>query len=71
MKMLFSSSDNGKIERARVQFLAAGIACEVRGGTADTAPGAIPFYPELWVKHEADFSLALNLFNRMGARLGR
>jgi hypothetical protein len=61
MKLLFASSDVSRVEVVRRNLAAAGVACEVRlDGVAGRA-GEIPYYPELWVKHERDFMRATQL----------
>jgi hypothetical protein len=73
MKMLFSSSDGLEIEATRQKFEAAGIACEIRrpSATAPVANGAIPFYPELWVRNDGSYNEALKLYCQIGVGFAR
>ena len=62
MKMLFFSSDNSEVQRVHKEFVAAGIACEIRNGPR---PGAAP-HAELWIRNDRDCHRAFMLCVHLG-----
>ena len=67
MKLLFASSDVTRIEIMRRNLTSSGVACEVHVDTSSRKEGGIPFYPELWIKHERDYIRAAKLLVRTNA----
>jgi Putative prokaryotic signal transducing protein len=65
MKLLFSAADPVRIEKVRTGLITAGVACEVLHPVSDDDTSGIPFYPELWVKHEKDYPVASRVLARM------
>jgi hypothetical protein len=58
MKRLFSSPDSAEIGVVRSRLEALGIGCEIRNEHSSSAMLGAPFYPELWVLDDAQFSEA-------------
>jgi len=61
MKRLFSSPDSAEIGLLHSRLEAAGISCEIRNEHLSPAMPGAPFYPELWVLDDAQFSEASDL----------
>jgi hypothetical protein len=61
MKMLFFSSDNLEVERVHKEFVAAGIACEVRNGHPRASA-----HTELWIRNDRDCHRAFMLCVHLG-----
>ena len=67
MKEIFSSPDSAQVGLAQSILDAADIACEVRNDAVSQAMWAIPFMPELWVLHDADYEEARRLILSVGS----
>jgi hypothetical protein len=61
MKRLLTSPDSAQIGLIRSRLEAAGIDCEMRNEHLSTAMPGAPFYPELWILDDAQFSEASEL----------
>ena len=61
MKRLLASPDSAQIGLLRSRLEAAGISCELRNEHLSPAMPGAPFYPELWVLDDAQFSEASKL----------
>jgi hypothetical protein len=66
MKLLFSSSDRGMVERFGQALMQAGIRCEIRRDPDSMEFKGPAYYPELWIQNEMDFSTACSLFALRG-----
>ena len=65
-KLLFSGSDITRIEMVRQKLVDTHIPCEIRRELAPNQADGIPYYPELWVLNDNDFSAASRVFVRCG-----
>jgi len=61
MKMLFSASDHGQVNKVKKRLFEAGIKCEIHQNRMAQGVFGIPTYPELWVKEDGDILKALKL----------
>ncbi len=61
MKQLLSIQDSAQIGLLASRLKAAGIECEIRNEHVSPAMPGAPFYPELWVLEDAQFSKAREL----------
>lgn len=66
MKLLFSSSDPGKLELMLRELNGASIGTETRHVSGGDDGSGIPVYPELWIKREEDYEKACLIFARRG-----
>ena len=63
MKKLLVSANSAELGLFRSRLESAGIACEMRNEYLASAMPGVPFYPELWVLDDAQFSEATELMN--------
>jgi hypothetical protein len=61
MKRLLTSPDSAQIGLLRSRLEAAGIGCDIRNEHLSPAMPGAPFYPELWILDDAQFSEASEL----------
>ena len=61
MKRLTTSPDSAEIGLLRSRLEAAGIDCEIRNEHLSAAMPGAPFYPELWILDDAQFTEASEL----------
>jgi hypothetical protein len=66
MRLLFASSDPGKITHVSARLVAAGIPCEVRSTPPEPNLCLAGCYPELWVQNDEDFRTAVVIFASAG-----
>jgi hypothetical protein len=62
MKKLFASPDSAEVGLVKSLLEEAGIPCEIRNEHLSPALPGAPFYPELWVLNDDDYSRAAELF---------
>lgn len=58
MKRLLTSPDSAQIGLLRSRLESVGIGCDIRNEHVSPAMPGAPFYPELWVLDDAQFSEA-------------
>ena len=70
MKLLYYSSDDREVTQVEKEFTQAGIACEIRHGSAAKALHQPPC-SELWIRHDRDCHKALMLCVQLGVGFAR
>lgn len=63
MKLVFTSTEVPELQIIQDMLRHAGVACELRSSEALDALGAEPFSAGLWVKRDADYLRARDLFH--------
>ena len=69
MRLLCSGSDLNKLERTRKELVNVGISCELRRDIPVGNRSDLPTYPEIWIKSEDDFPVAVLVFARLASVL--
>jgi hypothetical protein len=63
MKKVFTSPDNTELELLQNMLTEAEIPCEARNVNAHILLPGVPFYPELWILNDADYTKAADLID--------